>query len=69
MEKTISTTTAALEIEENLPNILKNKNTILLRRAHAFSQINEFESAKLDLDLIQVVIGHVTPIANARDPP
>lgn len=51
-EKAIFSTTEALDLESSFPSILKNKNNVLIRRADSFSRINEFESAKLDLDLV-----------------
>ena len=41
-----------MDLESSFPSILKNKNNVLIRRADSFSRINEFESAKLDLDLV-----------------
>jgi len=51
-EKAIFSTTEAIDLESSFPSILKNKNNVLIRRADSFSRINEFESAKLDLDLV-----------------
>jgi len=51
-EKAIFSTTEALDLESSFASILKNKNNVLIRRADSFSRINEFESAKLDLDLV-----------------